>query len=128
MTKFLVHYYAPADKMAKKKDCSDAEQAEMMKAWMAWKDDCGDQMVCLGAPLQKGESVTECDKNCKSECSMCLCGFSIVQADDMEGAKALFDGHPHLEWDKDAKVVLYPFAPMPDCCEGSDKCDTGSCK
>ena len=80
-----------------------------------------------------GQSVTECDGSCKSECSIKLCGFSIVQADDLEGAKALFEGHPHSECCEDAKIVLYPFGDMPCCdkdkdCDASKKCDDGSCK
>ena len=54
MKKFMVIYHAPMDAMEQMGNVSPEEQAEGMKAWNAWADQCGDRMVDLGTPLAGG--------------------------------------------------------------------------
>jgi hypothetical protein len=89
MKKYLVLYHASQEAMEKMKSKSPEEMSEMKKAWFAWAEKVGDAVVDLGAPLGKSEFVG-------GESARSIGGYSFVQAEDVESAKALFDGHPHL--------------------------------
>ena len=40
-------------------------------------------------------------------------GYSILQAEDMQGAKALLVGHPHFEWASGCEIEVHESMPMP---------------
>ena len=61
---------------------------------MAWAAKCGDGLVDLGTPLGGGQKLS---KSGSSPSDKSVIGYSILQAEDIEGAKALLAGHPHLE-------------------------------
>jgi hypothetical protein len=62
-----------------------------MEAWMAWVGRAGAAMVDMGAP--PGDPVGIGDAT--SEPGH-ITGYGRVQAETMEAARGLFDGHPHL--------------------------------
>ena len=62
---------------------------------MAWKEALGDKMLDLGAPLSGGLRI---NPNGSTEASKKeVTGYSMIQAKDMEGARSLLKGHPHLQ-------------------------------
>ena len=40
-------------------------------------------------------------------------GYSILQAEDMEGAKAVLEGHPHFENPADGEIEVHESMPLP---------------
>ncbi len=110
MKKFIVIYHAPAEALAQMANVTPEEREEGMKPWMEWAAKCGDQLVDLGTPLMGGQKLLP---NGSSENSTReVCGYSILQADDMEGAKALLVGHPHLGWTGGCEIEVHESAPM----------------
>ncbi|HSX18483.1 MAG TPA: YciI family protein [Candidatus Saccharimonadales bacterium] len=108
MKKFILLYNGPAtppEQMAPEKS-----KAEMAK-WGAWMDKIGDAMVDFGQPMANGVAVVDDGSDGKASQ---LSGYSIVQADDMESAKKLVDGHPFLS-DKSGKfsVEIHELFPAP---------------
>ena len=90
MKKFIVIYYAPADLMESVKDMSPEEKKKGMEPWMVWAERCGSGLVDLGAPLGNGQKVT---KSGSTPSERQVVGYSILQAEDMESAKEMLQGH-----------------------------------
>lgn len=88
------------------------EQAKGMQAWMDWAKKVGNQLVDLGSPLTGG---LELDPDGKSKPSTDeVCGYSVLQAENMDEAKKLLQGHPHLSgWDAGCSIEVHESMPIP---------------
>ena len=86
------------------------EMAKGMEPWMAWKAKYGEAIVDLGAPLGGGQSANT--RGTWSQSSKNVTGYSIVQSESLEGAKAMFVGHPHLSWSPDSTIEIHEAIPM----------------
>jgi hypothetical protein len=108
MKKFILLYNGPATRV---EDMDPAKVKEIMGMWAAWMGRLGDAMVDFGQPMDNGESVVDDGSEGKA---LELSGYSIIQAEDMDGAKKLVDGHPFLS-DKTGKfsVEIFELLPVP---------------
>ena len=77
---------------------------------MEWVARCGEGLVDLGAPLFGGQKLS---KSGSSTSDKSVVGYSILQAENMEGAKALLEGHPHLEWTAGGEIEVHETMPPP---------------
>lgn len=112
MKKFLVIYHAPAEAAAQQMEATPEQQEAGMQAWMNWAGKAGDKMVDLGAPLMNGQAIN--NDGSASESGKGVAGYSIVQANSMEEAKALFEGHPHLSgWHPGTTIEVHEVMPIP---------------
>ena len=111
MKKFIVTYHAPVDAIAQTANASPEDQAKGMEAWMTWAKDCGDNLVDLGSPLVNGQQLTS-DGNTQNSDNN-VSGYSILQAEDMDEAKALLVNHPHLSWDDACSIEVHEAMPLP---------------
>lgn len=93
MKKFVVLYIATQSAQELMAESSPEAAQEGMKAWMQWADNTGDGLVDLGTPLDAGKEVTSTGV---SDAENNVGGYSVLQAEDMDGALALLEGHPHL--------------------------------
>ncbi|MCZ6867782.1 MAG: hypothetical protein O7E55_10710 [Chloroflexi bacterium] len=110
MKKFMVIYYAPVAAVEQMQHASPEEMKAVMEPWMAWIAECGEGLVDMGAPLGGGQNVS---KSGSSPSNKDVIGYSILQAEDMEGAKALLAGHPHLEMPGGCEIEVHEAMPMP---------------
>lgn len=108
MKKFVLHYHGPSDPTI---HLGSADQkADIMKQWMIWKDDMGDNLIDFGAPLigsiiiQKKDSET-----CRGTK---ISGYSIIQAIDIIDVKRLLENHPHLQLDADVSIEVFECSSM----------------
>jgi len=107
MSKYLLLYRGPATAM---EDFTPEQSAEQMKAWGDWMSRVGSAMVDGGAPFGQraavgddGTSPAPSDQN----------GYTIVEADSLDGARALTDGHPFLSEGKGRFTVeIFELVPM----------------
>jgi hypothetical protein len=107
MSKYLLLYRGPATPM---EDFTPEQSAEQMKAWGDWMGRVGSAMVDGGAPFGQrtavgddGTSPAPSDQN----------GYTIVEADSLDGARALTDGHPFLSEGKGRFTVeIFELVPM----------------
>ncbi len=111
MKKYIVLYHAPVDALKQTANSSPEEKEKGIEAWMNWAKKCGDQLVDLGNPLAGGQKLLPGGKS--EDSSREVCGFSILQADNMDAAKALLDGHPHLGWNADCEIEIHETKPLP---------------
>ena len=111
MKKFFVTYHAPAEALAQSAKATPEQMAEGMKPWMEWAAKCGDRLVDMGTPLMGGQKVLPdgTSKNSERE----VAGYSILQADSMEEAKALMQDHPHLAWTDGCEIEIHESMPLP---------------
>jgi hypothetical protein len=95
MKKFVVLYMGPKAAQEQMLESSPEAAQEGMKAWLQWADRAGDGVLDMGNPLIAGKEVTATGVSEISSTNH-IGGYGIIQAEDMEGAQALLDGHPHL--------------------------------
>lgn len=111
MKKFIITYHAPADAIEQSANSSPEETKKGMEAWMIWAKKCGDQLLDLGNPLMGGQKL---NTNGSSEnSSRDVCGYSILAAENMEEAKSLLEGHPHLGWDRGCEIEVHESMSLP---------------
>ncbi len=110
MKKFIVIYHAPNDAQMETSNMSEEDQAKGMEAWMVWAKKCGDKLVDLGSPLANGQSITP---NGSSASTKEVAGYSILQAEDIDEAKTLLQGHPHLGWNAACSIEVHETMAIP---------------
>ena len=111
MKKFIVIYHTPVDAMKQMASTSPEEQKKGMEAWMVWAQKCGSKLADMGAPLMNGQQLSpngiskSSDKN--------VAGYSILEAENLEDAKNLLKGHPHLAWNAQCSIEVHETMPLP---------------
>lgn len=77
------------------KNANAEEGKKVMDMWMAWLQKEGSAITDGGTPLG---SDTHVDKsgNVLSHSGDYIGGYSIVQAENMDGVKTMLAGHPHF--------------------------------
>src|ERR1700730_19303574 len=90
MSKFLFLYRGPAPPM---EDFTPEQTAEQMQAWGAWMGKLGSALVDAGAPFGARTTVSD---NGSSPAPSDQNGYSIVEADSLEAARAFTDRQPFL--------------------------------
>ena len=107
MAKYLVLYRSKLSGGEQMEGASSEEAQAGMDAWMQWAGKVGDAMVDMGSPLEKVATVGG------SGDGAYVSGFSILEADSTDAAKALVDGHPHLMSPGDPSIEVLEFLPAP---------------
>ena len=74
---------------------------ESAAAWMSWFDGMGDHLVELGRPVFERTAIGEC-RPAHTE----LGGYSVIQAEDFDGALAIAKGCPYLGRDGGVEIGL----------------------
>ena len=110
MKKFIVTYHAPAEALAEMADVSPEQKEEGMKPWMAWAEKCGSHLVDLGTSLAGGIRLNPDGSDNPS--TRQVCGYSILQAENMDVARALLRDHPHLKWLNTCQIELHESIPL----------------
>ena len=105
MAKFIYLYRGPAPRS----DVTPEQGAERMAAFGAWMDKVGAALVDVGSPFGMSASVR--DDGTQGQAAD-LIGYTIVEADDLDAAKALTDGLPFLS-NNDGKCAVDIFELMP---------------
>jgi hypothetical protein len=114
MKKFVVLYHAPMDpaRMREMMNRPKEEMAKGMEMWMQWAKKCGNHLVDLGSPLMGGQEISG-DGTIKPSTKN-VSGYSILQAENMEEAKSLLQGHPHLgPWNPEATIEIHESMVIP---------------
>lgn len=107
MSKFLFLYRGPATPM---EDFTPEQSAEQMQAWGTWMGKLGSALADGGAPFGARAAVSD---NGSSPAPGDLNGYSIIEADSLEAARAYTGGHPFLSEGKGRFTVeIFELAPM----------------
>jgi len=108
MARFILLYKGPATPQA---DITPEVGAQLMQAWEAWMGKVGGALVDGGAPFTGSSTAVVADGSTRSASD--LTGYTILEAQDIDAAKALVGGNPFLE-DGSAKfaVEIYELGTM----------------
>jgi hypothetical protein len=107
VSKYLLLYRGPATPM---EDFTPEQSAEQMKAWGDWMGRVGPAMVDGGAPFGQRTAVSD---DGTSPAPGDLNGYTIVEADSVDGARALTEGHPFLSEGKGRFTIeVFELVPM----------------
>jgi hypothetical protein len=90
MSKYIYLYRGPATPT---EQMAQDQTAEIMQQWKDWMDGLGGAMKEMGNPF--GERAAVVDDGSTSEPAD-LNGYTIVEADSLDAAKAMVDQHPFL--------------------------------
>ncbi|MEM7036193.1 MAG: YciI family protein [Bacteroidota bacterium] len=110
MKKYLVIYHAPAAAMAKMATATPEEKEAGMKPWMEWMGKVGENLLDGGSPLMPGTTINVDGSEAPSTKE--VTGYSILQAESMDAAKAMLHGHPHLQWEPGCDVEVHEMISM----------------
>jgi hypothetical protein len=103
----MILYRAPVSAEAQM-NVSPEEMKKGMEPWNAWYKKCGKSIVDIGAPLGKATCV---DKKGAGKSQSQVTGYTVVQAKDLDAAKAMLTDHPHLMMPK-ASIEILEIMPM----------------
>jgi len=109
MAKYVFIYHAPmtpADAMPPTPEQMEA----VMGQWNAWAAKVGDRMVDFGTPLAGGTRVTTSGT---SPSTRDVAGYSILEADDLDGALDLARSHPHLNMPGGCEIEIHEAQAVP---------------
>lgn len=107
VSKFIYLYRGPATPM---EDIPPEQNKELMAAWTAWSESAGTALLDFGNPF--GARTAVADDGSTREGSD-LNGYSIVEADNLDAAKALTEKHPFLAEGKGRFAIeVYELVPM----------------
>lgn len=107
MSKYILIYNGPATPMDQ---FTEEQSAQQTAAWGDWMGKVGVAMVDGGAPF--GERVSVVDDGSEREATA-LQGYTIVEAADLDAAKALAEGHPFLsEGNGRFALEIFELVPM----------------
>ena len=110
MAKFLAIYHTPVEAMTQMANASEADKMKGMQVWLDWKEKYGSMITDLGTPLKPG--IETGNGSDWSSSNTLVSGYSIVEADSLERAKAIFENHPHVGWHPEAKIHVHEMMPM----------------
>jgi hypothetical protein len=107
MSKFMFLYRGPATAM---EDYTPEQSAEQMQAWGAWMGKLGSALADACAPFGARAAVSD---NGSSPAPSDQNGYTIIEADSLEAARAYTGGHPFLSEGKGRFTVeIFELVPM----------------
>jgi hypothetical protein len=107
MAKYLYLYRGPATPMDQ---FTEEQSAEQMRAWGEWMGRVGPALVDGGAPFGARTALAD---DGTSPAPGDLNGYTIVEADSIDAARALLDRHPFLSEGKGRfSIDVYELIPM----------------
>ena len=108
MPKFMMVYKGEATDMS---EMSEEEGQAIMAKWGVWMEKVGPALTDVGSPFGPSTSLVD-DGTAGSALS--LTGYSIVDANDLEAASGLADGHPYLsEGNGNYAIDVFELMPVP---------------
>jgi hypothetical protein len=108
MTKYMMMYKGEATPM---EEMTPEQGAEIMAKWTAWMEKVGPALSDAGTPFGPGASLVD---NGTDGTAQSLTGYSIIEADNLDAAKGLADGHPYLSEGKGNYAIdIFELAPRP---------------
>ena len=108
MPKYMMVYKGEATDTS---EMSEEQAAEVMRKWGVWMDEVGGALVDVGNPFGPGRSIV--DDGTTGDPAH-LSGYSIVEADNLDGAAKLADSHPYLtDGSGNFSIELFELMPVP---------------
>jgi len=108
MSKYLLLYRAPVSAQDQMANATPEQAQAGMDAWMGWAGRVGSALTDMGAPCSYAATVGASYPASEGH----IGGYSIVEADSLDAARALLDGHPHLMMGDAAGIDVHELLEM----------------
>ena len=87
------------------------EGAAVLAKWGEWMGKVGSALVDVGSPFGPGKSIVD---DGSTGDAVSLTGYSIVDANDLDHAQSLTEGHPYLsDGAGNYSIELFELMPVP---------------
>lgn len=112
MSKFIVMYHAraPYMQMMQEMGATQEDMQAQMQAWMEWAGRCGDGLPEMGGPMVGNLKLTNAGSSASDRN---VVGYSILEAENMAGAQAMLEDHPHFRIDPSCEIEVHEVMNMP---------------
>lgn len=110
MKKFIVLYHCSLEDQMKVGKQSKEDREEGMRLWFAWKEKVAEHLVDFGSPIMEGVRRLNSGEEVASKLE--LSGYSILQAEDLQAAKALIVDHPHYTYGDSCHIEVHELMSM----------------
>lgn len=111
MKNYLVTYYARLDALTQMSDSTPEQREEGMKMWTDWAAKAEGHVVNLGNPLAYGKRIAVGGDT--SDSTKQLCGYSIMQGENMDEILKLLNDHPHNSgWEQSCEIEVHEMLEM----------------
>jgi hypothetical protein len=114
MPRFLAVYTMKPEDLARFRLLTKAEQNAIddagLKQWLNWQSENAASFPDTGGMVGKTKRVT---KHGISDAQNTFCGYIVVQAENIDAAARLFEGHPHFTVFPGDGVDVMPFMTGP---------------
>jgi len=108
MPQFMLVYKGEATDMS---ELAPDQVQEIMGKWAAWMENIGPAMKDLGNPFGVSASVVD---DGTTGTAGAATGYSVIEADDINAAMSLTNGHPYLSEGKgDYAIDIFELLPAP---------------
>lgn len=108
MSQFMLVYRGEATDLSA---MTPEEGKAVLDRWKGWMEKVGPALKDVGAPF--GESTSLVD-NGSTVSAAASSGYSIIEADDLDHARQLADGHAYLSEGKGNYAIdIYALKPVP---------------
>jgi len=111
MKKYMAIYMAPAAVIAEMMKATPGQMQKGMDDWMGWANRTGKSLVDMGSPLGKTKRISSTGI---ADAHNDMTGYSVVEADSLDGAAAIFRDHPHLKMGNGATIEIVEFVALQD--------------
>ena len=111
MGRYIVLYEAPLDVAERFAQATPEEAAAGVQMWVDWAQKIGPALVDPGKPLGNAVRVSAGGSR---QTGSNIIGMSILQAESMDGALSMVNGHHHLHWAEDCEILVLEEMPIPE--------------
>jgi hypothetical protein len=108
MAKFIMIYKGQATDMS---EMTPEQGAEVLAKWQAWMGKVGPALADVGSPFGPGTNLVDDGSTGPASATT---GYSIVEAESLDAALKLADGHPYLSEGKgNFSMDIFELMPVP---------------
>ena len=111
MRRHIVLYSAPKSVTERFAQATPEEAQKGLQLWIDWQKKLGDNLLDPGKPLGAAMRMTVAGVT-RSDTE--VIGMSILQADSMDEALGMVEGHHHLHWAENCKIDVIEEIPIPE--------------
>lgn len=108
MANYILIYNGAASDLS---EMTPEEGAQVLAKWQTWMGKVGSALVDIGSPFGPSTSLVD---DGRTGSATALSGYSIVEADDLDTARQLAEGHPFLsEGQGNYAIDIFELMPVP---------------
>lgn len=111
MNRYVVLYQA-SESVAERFARATPQETQLgMQAWTDWSARIGSALLDPGAPVANAVTITSAGRTDRKSA---IVGMSILQADSLEAALKLVQGHHHLQWSDECSITVLEEIALPE--------------